>query len=65
MGFFWARSTDMALISSCSVAARMDSPSRIVSCRAVALDGGWLIHQLLQLHWEHSCDGYLHGSSCG
>ena len=34
--FFWARCTDMALICSCSAAARSDKPSRMVSRRAVA-----------------------------
>ena len=38
--FFWARCTDMQLISSRSAAARSDKPSRTVSLRAVAWAAG-------------------------
>jgi hypothetical protein len=38
--FFWARCTDMALISSRSAAYRSERPSRTVSLRAVACAAG-------------------------
>ena len=45
MAFFWARCTDMALISSCEAACRSESPSRMVSLRAVACVCRQLIEQ--------------------
>ncbi len=40
IAFFWARCTDMQLISSRSAAARSDRPLRMVSRRAVAWAAG-------------------------